>query len=226
MKLLHLYVGQKRPFGKAGEFSGIDKKPVDNAEVDENGITTDVQVDKRFHGGPEKALHQYSITAYEKLAKQYPLMHKKIKLGSIGENLIAEDMHDANVHVGDIYQMGALKVQVSAPRIPCWKLNEIMQLPKADRFVASKGYSGWYYRVLEGGSLAVGDDIELLKRQAASMSVQHLMQVYDGARTDLDEMKQACELVGLDPEWKERLERRYLVRKESEEEKATADYDV
>ena len=117
------------------------------------GLTDDVQADGRFHGGPEKALHQFALSSYEKISKRYPLLHKRVKPGIVGENLTASDMDDANVHIGDIYQLGEVKVQVSSPRIPCWKIAHKLDMPELDKFVAQKGISGWYYRVLEPGKI-------------------------------------------------------------------------
>ena len=61
MKIINLYQGKLRPFGPRGKSSAIHKTPVDSAQVNNLGMVEDNQADKRFHGGPEKALHQYAF---------------------------------------------------------------------------------------------------------------------------------------------------------------------
>ena len=77
MKVLGLFAGKARPIGPKNALSGIDKRPVTSVKVDHLGITDDIQVDKRFHGGPERALHQYALHGYETIIKRHPLLHKR-----------------------------------------------------------------------------------------------------------------------------------------------------
>lgn len=222
MKILGLYVGKKRPFGPRAQFSGIDKRPVELAEVGELGIVTDVQVDKRFHGGPERAMHQFALKSYERIIKRFPLLHKTALPGSIGENLTCDGMDDTNVCIGDIYQIGKIKVQVSSPRIPCWKINHKMNFPDVDKFVSTKGISGWYYRILQDGEIALGDIVELIERPNANLSVNRFMQINNDKSASLEDIIATSQAVGLDPEWKERLER----RAESKKASGDSDYEV
>jgi len=120
MKIIGLYTGKLTQIGKKRSPTGIYKQSVDNVSVDELGILGDIQADKRFHGGPEKALHQYALSSYEKIIKRYPLLHKQAKPGAIGENLSATKMNEHNVCIGDIYHLGSAILQVSSPRIPFW----------------------------------------------------------------------------------------------------------
>lgn len=222
MKIIALYVGKKRPFGPRAQFSGIDKRPVDSAEIDELGIVNDVQVDKRFHGGPERALHQYALKSYERIVKRFPLLHKTALPGSIGENLTINGMNDTNVCIGDIYQLGDIKVQVSSPRIPCWKISHKMNMPDLDKFVAEKCITGWYYRILEAGKLSVGDEVTRLERPNGNLSVSRFVQINYDKSASPDVILEAANATGLDPEWKERLER----RAESKKNVGAGDYEV
>ena len=42
-------------------------------------------------------------------------------IGAFGENLAVRNQTESDVCIGDIFQIGEVKVQVSQPRQPCWK---------------------------------------------------------------------------------------------------------
>lgn len=221
MKIIGLYAGKQRPFGPRGNQSAIFKSAVNDVEVNALGMVDDHQADTRYHGGEEKALHQFALSGYEKMMKRHPLQHKIFVPGSMGENMTATDMDDESVCIGDIYQIGALKVQVGSPRIPCWKIDHKLNLTDLHTFISHCGITGWYYRVLEGGTLSVGDEITLLERPNPDLSVHRFMQITNMMNTTIEDMQNASEAVGLDPEWKEKLLKRIEIQKQSE-----ADYEV
>lgn len=208
MKILALFAGKKRPFGLKSGFSGIDKRPIEQAQINELGMVDDFQVDKRFHGGPERALHQYALSGYETIIKQFPLLHKKAWPGSIGENISSDSMADDNVCIGDIYQIGEIKVQVSSPRIPCWKISHKFNMKGVDRIVASHAITGWYYRVLETGTIQVGDEITLLERPNPNLSVKQFVKLHYQKNPAIDQLEAASNAKGLDPEWHDKMARR------------------
>ena len=205
MKIIGLYAGHSSIIGPKRSPTGIFKHRLRSVTVDALGIVGDVQVDKRFHGGPQRALHQYALSGYEKIIKRYPLLHKKAQPGMIGENISATDMHDHSVCIGDIYQLGELRVQVSSPRIPCWKIDEKFKQPGLHTFIGSNQITGWYYRVLKGGELSVDDDIKLLEKAKGALSISVFMQIVKGKITDKTFIEDAANTKGLDPQWQIRL---------------------
>lgn len=208
MKVLGLFAGTTRPIGPQNAPSGIDKRPVTTVTVNHLGITDDVQVDKRYHGGPERALHQYALRGYETIIKRHPLMHKRATPGSIGENLTSTLMHDENVNIGDIYAIGPIEVQVSSPRIPCWKIEEKLNQNGLVKFIAKHQITGWYYRILKEGVISIGDDITLLSRANPDISVASFVQQHFDKNTSVDALYMLSQANGLDPEWKTRFTRR------------------
>jgi len=210
MKVLGLFTGTTRPIGSKNSPSGIDKRPVAEVEVDYLGIKGDIQVDKRYHGGPERALHQYALLSYETIIKRHPLMHRRAIPGSIGENITASLMHDKNVNIGDIYRIGQVDVQVSSPRIPCWKIEEKLNQHGLVDFIAKQQITGWYYRVLKEGVVATGDNITLLSRVNPSLSVATFVKQHFDSNTSKDTLQGLSQAQGLDPEWQDKLNRRML----------------
>lgn len=208
MKILALFAGQKRPFGPKHGFSGIDKHPIEKVQINELGMLEDVQVDKRFHGGPERALHQYALSSYEAIIKQFPLLHKKAWPGSIGENISSDIMADDNVNIGDIYQMGEIKLQVSSPRLPCWKISHHLNWPNIDKFIAAQAITGWYFRVLQSGQIKLGDEITLLERPNSDLTVKKFVKLHYQKNPAKNQIKAASKAQGLDPEWQEKMAQR------------------
>ncbi|QHJ12911.1 Protein YiiM [Paraglaciecola mesophila] len=205
MKVLGLFAGKARPIGPKNALSGIDKRPVTSAKVDHLGITDDIQVDKRYHGGPERALHQYALHGYETIIKRHPLLHKKAIAGSIGENISSPVMSDTNVNIGDIYRIGEIEVQVSSPRMPCWKIEEKLNQKGLVQLINKQQITGWYYRVLQGGAIRLGDDITLLERPNENVSVASFVQQHFDKNTSADSLRQMSNAIGLDSQWREKL---------------------
>ncbi|WP_339723129.1 MOSC domain-containing protein [uncultured Paraglaciecola sp.] len=208
MKIIGLYKGKLTHIGEKRSATGIDKQAVSTVTVDELGIQGDIQADKRFHGGPQKALHQYALRSYEKIIKRYPLLHKQARPGMIGENLSAKGMHEHNVCIGDIYNLGSAIVQISSPRIPCWKIDAKFKQPDLNRFISQHRLNGWYYRVLQGGEITLNDEFQLQQRPNAQVTVDTMLKVIY-AETDAQTIELATHAEGLDPEWQSRLQNKY-----------------
>lgn len=204
MYLDALFAAKPVPFGPRGAPSSIQKQPVNRLTVNMNGTDEDEQGNKKLHGGPEKVLHQYSYTGYQHLRAAYP--QKTFSIGTIGENLIVAGMDDGNVYIGDIYKMGNVVLQVSAPRAPCNKISHRYEIKNLDRYVGLNGVTGWYYRVIETGVLHVGDPVVLLSRPQHSVSIAALMTaVYDKGLPE--QAREYVSLDVLDDEWREKCQR-------------------
>ncbi|MDU0353844.1 MOSC domain-containing protein [Paraglaciecola aquimarina] len=118
-------------------------------------------------------------------------------------------MHEQNVCIGDIYQIGECRIQVSGPRMPCFKIAEKFKTPKLDKFVAKHAIHGWYYRVLTTGTLQLNDTVELIERPNPIISIAKFLEVVQGKETEQALVLQCIEAQDLDPEWRERLVREH-----------------
>ena len=205
MQLIGLYRGTRRALGDKLIPSGIDKRPCQEAQVNALGISGDEQVDKRFHGGPERALHQFSLASYQRIIQRFPLLHQRAIPGALGENLCATEMQENNVFIGDIYQLGSCRLQVSAPRIPCWKIDSKLRQPDLHRFIRQQGLSGWYFRVLQTGSIKLGDSITLLERPNPQLSIAHFLQHTLSQPYDAEFITLVQQAEGLDADWRRRI---------------------
>jgi len=204
-----LYAGTLRTLEPEGQQTGIFKTAVETAEVTPQGIIGDHQADRRYHGGPDKALHQYALQSYEIITAEFPLLRAIAVPGSIGENISSTRLTDTTVCIGDIYRIGDSLVQVSQPRSPCWKINHKFDVEKLSIFIERRRITGWYYRVLEIGSIKVGDEVTLVDRLNDDISVAYFTQVTKQHRPDLDALNALIQCRDLNPEWQAKLESRH-----------------
>ena len=167
-----LYIGKISVLGPEGQLSGIFKRPVGTVNVSADGFEGDHQADRRVHGGPEKAIHHYAAENYALLAASFPEIAQALVPGQIGENVSTQGWTEDDVHLGDVFRIGAARVQVSQPRSPCWKINHRFDVEGLSKLIAEAGMTGWYYRVLTPGSIAVGDPFELLDRDTDAVSLR------------------------------------------------------
>lgn len=52
-------------------------------------------------------------------------------------------MNESNVCVGDIYLIGTVKMQVTRPRKPCWKIDAQLNSRGIAKFLLGEGCIGW-----------------------------------------------------------------------------------
>ncbi|OUS03754.1 hypothetical protein A9Q90_08080 [Gammaproteobacteria bacterium 54_18_T64] len=208
MDIQGLYRGKAQLLKPSSEYTGIYKQPVSFVAVDQLGIKGDVQVDKRYHGGPDKALHQYSLLSYQGIIKAYAELAGVAVPGSIGENITIAEMAEATVCIGDQYRFGSVLVQVSEPRRPCWKISAIFKQSGLTEFIEREGITGWYYRVLEAGEISLGDRAELVERPNPQVSIAYFNRILNGTGSSSDELANLTECVGLATYLRDRLEKR------------------
>lgn len=209
MTLKDIYMAtQLQPLGSREELTGMYKQRVDWANVTLTGLVGDKQGDLRVHGGPEKALHQFSLNSYAALAQQFPAISQQLVPGSMGENLSVTGMDDTNVCIGDIYQIGACTVQVSQPRQPCYKIGVRFEQTGMDSFVGKQGITGWYYRVLTSGLIRTEDPVDLLERLNPEVRVSSVMKMYSGQITEPALIQQAIAASGFNEKWVGKLAKR------------------
>jgi MOSC domain-containing protein YiiM len=198
-----IYVGKLRGIGPDASPTGIFKSPVEGPiAVSTLGLAGDIQVDRCAHGGTEKALYHYPAENYAVLRQALPHLEGAFVPGSIGENLSTHGIDEDSVHIGDIFSVGSALLQVSQPRRPCWKVNHKYGNGHIGALLMSEGISGWYYRVLKEGEIALGDSIELRERLPHSVPVRQIWQLF------LERLQQKVvpgsalpEIAGLSPEW-------------------------
>lgn len=156
--------GTARPFNGA-ELSAFVKRPREGlVQFLEAGLAPDEQADRKYHGGPDMAVHLYPRAHRAFWREQLGDVPMLDEPGAFGSNLAVDDLIETQVHLGDIFRVGSALLQVSQPRKPCWKIEHrfsaqcdskgmVAQIVKTAR-------CGWYFRVLEIGEAEAGDTLE------------------------------------------------------------------
>jgi MOSC domain-containing protein YiiM len=204
--MLTLYAGVIRPLPPDQRPTGIFKSLVDGPVwVGREGLAGDCQADRRVHGGPEKAVHQYPIASYSRLAEAFPEARSLLLPGAIGENVSVEGWDESTVCLGDIFRLGAALIEVSQPRIPCWKIDSRFGVAGMTQYIDQTGLAGWYYRVLEEGEVAPGGQFSLVERGRQAVSVASLLALWREHRPAPDALESIAAIPALSPNWVKKL---------------------
>ncbi|CAB3718622.1 MOSC domain-containing protein [Achromobacter piechaudii] len=204
-----LLTGTVRPLGDSGRDSGIDKHPVSAPLwLGAEGLRGDEQADRRFHGGPEKALHHYARDHYPGWLAELGERAILAAPGAFGENISTSGLTEADVCVGDVFRAGTALIQVSQARQPCWKLDHRFGQRGMAARVQASGRTGWYYRVLQEGWLCAGDTLALCERPHPQWSLARVQDVLNRRVLDTDVLHALAALPELSPNWRALFEKR------------------
>jgi len=196
--LVSIQIGRVTPLGPDGVPSGFVKSAIDEAvEVTQVGLVGDEQADLTVHGGPEKAVYAYPAAHHRAWALDYPHHAARFVAGGLGENLTIEGWTEADLCVGDVHAIGSVRLQVCQPRQPCFKFAlrfDDNMLPKA---MVRNGRAGWYYRVIEPGTICAGDPITLVDRPAPGFGFNRLVEIVNFGGALPGELESMAEMTGL-----------------------------
>jgi len=207
--------GRAVDYTRPGSRSAIDKRAVrDAVEVGINGIVGDEQGDLRVHGGPDKAIEIALLAVYAAWQADIGAQPVLAQPGAFGENLSTTGISEADICVGDRLRAGSVVLEVSQLRQPCWKLNDRFNTRDMARRVQHTGRTGWYYRVLEGGTLRAGDTLEWLERPWPQWPLSRVLDVLYRNMLDCQALADMLTLP-LTPSWRKLVEGR-LARGEVE----------
>jgi MOSC domain-containing protein YiiM len=140
---------------------GVPKLPVERAHVGAAGMAGDRQANRKYHGGPDRALCLYSQERLDALAAEGHPMTR----GTLGENVTIAGVPWEQVRPGARLRLGEVEVEVTGFAAPCKKIAPGFADGVITR-VGEKVNPGWsrvYVRVLGDGELAVGDPVALAR---------------------------------------------------------------
>jgi MOSC domain-containing protein YiiM len=209
-----MYAGTPGPLGPRAAPSAIRKGPVPGPwRIAATGLVGDVQADTVNHGGPDKALHHYPHEHYAAWASESPQLGPILQtVPAFGENISTSGMTEADVCIGDVYRLGAARVQISQGRQPCWKLNARFDVVDMAYRVQTTGRTGWYYRVLEPGVVTPGEEIALADRPQPQWPLSRLISLLYDRTTAFDDLAQMAEIEELAHGWRQLARRRATSR--------------
>lgn len=116
-------------------------------------------------------------------------------------------MVESTVCLGDVYEIGSVRLQVTQPRKPCWKPARKYGELELSRITEDNGRTGWYFKVLVPGDIHAGDDIHLVERSHEAWTITRCNDVMH-RNTDRDEIKEMLALPELAESWRVALQKK------------------
>jgi len=105
------------------------------------------------------------------------IRRSRYEAGSTGETLTVDHFDEADVSVGDIFNIGEVVAQATYPRIPCGKVNFRMQHENAKTAMEDCGRSGVYLRILVPGLIHSSDQVVRAERAEHTFLISRLYEL-------------------------------------------------
>jgi MOSC domain-containing protein YiiM len=171
------------------------------------GLAGDEQADRANHGGPDMAVHLYPRDHYHALAARTPdpLLGAA---GALGENISVRGLIETDVAIGDRFRMGSALVEIAQGRKPCWKPAHRLGDPGLVAHLVASGTTGWYFRVLEDGTVGEGDALIRVERPHAGWSVARVFGLIVRGDRDDAALRELEALPALSADWRRRAGQR------------------
>jgi MOSC domain-containing protein YiiM len=203
MEVVSINAGLPREVSWRGRslLTGIFKSPIEGpVKLRTLNLDGDGQADLTVHGGPNKAAYLYPAEHYEFWRNE--LSDMDLTWGHFGENFTSQGLLEENVLVGDTFRVGSTFVKVTEPRMPCYKLG--IRFGRADmvkHFLAARR-TGFYFAVLEEGTVQAGDSFTYVERSTHGISVADITRLYAFDRDDWATMRRVVEVEALSKSWR------------------------
>lgn len=198
--LPQVFIGKIQSTQSCGH-SAIYKREADGLlSLGQMGLEGDEQAEKRFHGGPDRALCHYPREHYALWLNAYPEQEELFIPPAFGENISTEGMTEESVFIGDIFAWGDARIQVTQPRSPCYKLNGLTGIENFAQVMQETGRCGWLYRVIKTGSVSASTPLKLLSRNS-DISVQEAIMIAFHAPYDEELYRRLLSAAGLSASW-------------------------
>ena len=134
---------------------GVPKLPQPEAVVTLDGIVGDRQRDRRYHGGPLRAVCLYALERIRALqAEGHP-----VDVGTMGENLTIAGLDWSRIGPGVRIAVGDALLEVTKDAPPCRTIAASFRdglFARASQKV-HPGWSRFYAKVLREGTVRAGD---------------------------------------------------------------------
>jgi ferredoxin-NADP reductase/MOSC domain-containing protein YiiM len=132
----------------------------------------DGQGDLAGHGGEHRAVMVYQLDSYRYW--EAFLERHDFEYGQFGENLTVEGLPDNEVCIGDRYRIGGALLEVTQPRVTCYRVGIRMNNPQMPALLVSHKRPGFYCRVIEEGEIGAGDEIAKIAAGPEHVTVEEI----------------------------------------------------
>src|SRR4029079_11593913 len=182
--------------------TGIYKNPVAGpVMVRRLNIDGDGQGDLGGHGGEQRAVMVYQTESYDYWSQV--LRRDDLQPGNFGENFTITGLGDDEVCIGDRYRIGQAEFEVTQPRVTCFRVGMRLGEPEMPNLLVAHHRPGFYFRVIEEGLVAAGDEIVRTRRGRHELSVADVDALLYLPDRDVDLLRKAFDVPALSPGWQQ-----------------------
>jgi len=166
--------------------SGIWKSAV-TGRITARGVNLagDDQADRKAHGGPDKAVYAYAIEDSRWWEQE---LGRSLAYGEFGENLTTEGIDVNNALVGERWAIGTTVLEVSEPRVPCWRLGVRMNDKLFPRRFTAALRPGSYLRIVVAGDVGAGDEIQVIEKPDHDLTVRDVFRIFSRDRGEVERL--------------------------------------
>ena len=181
--------------------TAIQKTPVHGRVMARHlDLAGDEQADLVGHGGENRAMLVYQLDSYRFWQQMFG--DDPYQPGWFGENLTVEGLPDCEVCIGDRFRVGEALIEVTQPRVTCYRLAIRTGRPDMPSLFVKHGRPGFYVRILEEGTIGAHDRIELVGNAPTLMTVTATDRLLFFGEHPADDLKAALSISALSQGWK------------------------
>jgi len=182
--------------------TGVWKRQVTGPQmVRRLNIDGDGQGDLAGHGGEQRAVLVYQIESYRHWQELFG--RDELEHGAFGENFTVEGLGDDEVCIGDRYHIGEAELEVTQPRVTCFRVGMRMGQPDLPSLLVAHHRPGFYLRVLTEGHVRAGDPIVRTRRGPHALTVADVDALLYLPGHDEARLRAAVDIPALSPGWRE-----------------------
>ena len=182
-------------------YTSVWKHPVHGPRmVRRLNIDGDGQGDLAGHGGEHRAVFVYQIDSYHYWQRQ--LGRDDFTYGQFGENFTVDGLSDQEVCIGDRYRVGGALVEVTQPRVTCYRVGIRMNEPQMAALLVAHGRPGFYFHIVEEGEVEAGDEIVQVAAGREHMSVFEINALLYKSGHPRSQLERALRIPALSGGWR------------------------
>ncbi|MEH3134299.1 MAG: MOSC and FAD-binding oxidoreductase domain-containing protein [Mycolicibacterium neoaurum] len=198
--------------------TAVYKSPVSGpVMVRRLNIDGDGQGDLGGHGGEQRAVLVYQLGSYEHWSAV--LGRDDLRPGRFGENFTVTGLGDDEVCIGDRFRVGAVVLEVTQPRVTCYRVGLRLGEPRMAALLVADRRPGFYCRVIEEGEVQAGQVITKIATGPEQVSVAEMDALLYLPGHSPEVLARALRIPALSPGWQQSL--RALVERDQQRPQAT-----
>lgn len=146
------------------QLTGFFKKPIDESSirVTMSGLEGDTRIirnTKKWAAVSAFPEENYNFWREQRIKHGVVQDNQNFQFGFFSENLSLSGLLDSEIYRGDTIKIGNVVLEVTVPRIPCFKFEATMGYKGAMIDMLKHSKSGFYMKVLSPGIISKDDEV-------------------------------------------------------------------